>query len=161
MKKFLFTFLSLLFLSGCAEELECCQNVFTHYYDVAVIDSLERDLLDPNTPGAINHNDIRLFRLETNHEVEVALKGGGVLDNPHGVMPLEEDGSRFVRLFFDSQGLEDEFIGIIQWDKNKRDTVTHQFNQAGKEKHLVQIMHNGHALWELGDSTSPFITFRK
>lgn len=161
MKKFLFAFLSLLFLSGCAEEPECCQNLFIHYYDVAVIDSLDRDLLDPNTPRAINPDDIRLFRLEANKEVEVAPKGGGIPDSPNGVMSYEEGGRRYIRLFFDYQGFADEFIGIIQWDNNKRDTVVHQFNQGGKEKHLVQIMHNGQTLWELGDTTSPFITIEK
>ena len=88
-------------------------------------------------------------------------KGGETLDSPNGVMPYEQDGRRFLRLFFDYQGLADEFVGIIQWDNNKRDTMVHQFNQAGKEKHLVRIMHKGQTLWELGDTPAPFITLNK
>ena len=162
MKNLLYTFLSLLVLTtSCAEELECCQDLSTHFYDVAVIDANAGDLLDPNTPGAINPAGIRLFRLEGNKEIAVALKGGEALDSPHGVMPYEEGGRRFLRLFFDYQGLADEFVGIIQWDKTNRDTMVHQFNQAGKEKYLVRILHDNQTLWELGDSPAPFITFEK
>jgi len=77
------------------------------------------------------------------------------------VTPYEEGGRRLVRLFFDYQGLADEFVGIIQWDSDNRDTMVHQFNQAGKEKHLVRILHDGQTLWDLGDSPVPFITFEK
>lgn len=83
MKNLLFTLLSLLVLTtSCAEEQECCQDLPTHYYDVAVIDANAGDLLDPNTPGAINPNGIRLFRLEGNKEIAKAFKGGEALDSP-------------------------------------------------------------------------------
>ncbi|HLT07122.1 MAG TPA: hypothetical protein VK014_06315 [Cyclobacteriaceae bacterium] len=55
-------------------------------------------------------------------------------------MPYEEGGRRLARLFFDYPGLADEFVGIIQWDSDNQDTLVHQFNQAGKEKHLVRIL---------------------
>lgn len=156
MKKIkLLFYLALILVSftGCIDRRDCCDMVISQEFYVNLQNSEANNLLDPQTEGAVDISKTRLFLVENGEAKMNRVEGGGILDNPFGIAPVEINGILNAQIQFQYNGNNKEIEGIIQWSQVMADTLIFTFNSADNPRHLTKITQNGNSLW--GKETDP------
>ncbi|WP_187176957.1 hypothetical protein [Algoriphagus sp. AK58] len=118
-------------------------------FNVTLKDSEGNNLLNPETTGAINLSNSRLFLLENGEPKLYKLDGGGILDNPYGISPTGMDGDMKARVQFQYFGNQKVLEGIIKWNETLADTLTFTFNSAENPAFLTKISEKDKTLWDI------------
>ncbi len=141
-------------LSACSDEPECC-DIVTNSYQVKLIDENGVNLLDPESPDAIDISKIRHYIVENGQTRMVDDTGNGYIpDNPYGIMPVMIGEEHAVNFTFRYEGDDEETMSIIQWNEEKTDTLICKFNVPGYPSYLTQIS-KGSNSWQLGNDNPP------
>ena len=147
--------LLVLAVSAC-NNLDCCSGVVADdtIFQFSLLDKQGRDLLDPQTPGSLDINAIRLYNL-INSDTVMHYRSNS--DAPYGYSIFKGPDSLYhFRPFFDfSQGLE--ITGYIRWNAYDLDTLQLSCRQENDNdrKRLIGIHYNGRLVWQEETANDP------
>ena len=134
-------------MTGCLDP-DCCAPPSSNLLFVNLRNNEGSNLLDPQTAGAIDLSKTRLYLLENGEPKMFKFEGGGVLDDPYGVAPVDIDGKSGARISFTYDGNEKEIDGFIQWNESIADTLTFTFNSADRPAFITKVSQKGTVLWD-------------
>lgn len=144
---YFFPLLIVALTTGCLDP-SCCDQVNSHQFSVSLVDSEGANLLDPQTAGAVDLKKSRLYLIEDGEAKMFKYGGGGVLDNPYGVAPIEIDGKSGAQISFIYEGNEKDIEGFIQWNETMADTLNFTFSSSENPRHFIRISQGGKKLWD-------------
>ncbi|MDO8965343.1 hypothetical protein [Algoriphagus sp.] len=149
-KNKLLFYLALILVSftGCIDRRDCCDMVISQEFYVNLQNSEANNLLDPQTEGSVDISKIRLFLIENGEAKMYRVEGGGILDNPFGIAPVEINGILNAKFQFQYNGKNKEIKGFIQWNESLVDTLNFTFNSANNPSLIIRISQNGQTLWD-------------
>lgn len=149
MKKQFILLIALFALMSCKKEKEPVVNNYIVNSSMlfSLVNSQNEDLLDPNTPNAIDVSKIRVFYVENN---ETKLYFDGNMDAPFGYKLNTEQGNRIV-VFFNNSKMEERPITYIQWRENDRDKIEVQYIKNIPSILKEKVWLNGKLIWQEQD----------
>ena len=128
-----FTGLCMLLLVACKDEVDG-PIILIHSFDVALVDKLGNDLLDPNVDNHYEPERIRIYKIVANVEDEI--HGDGLSYVPDGAcfVPVEEqkeaisNGCQQAFLISISAVYEDAIVNgqsriVVKWNEAEQDTI--------------------------------------
>jgi hypothetical protein len=142
-------------ISACSEQPDCCDNVISNGYQAKLIDSNGINLLDPESPGAIDISKIQQYIVENgNTRMVDNTVQGYIADNPYGVKPIMIEEEHAVHFSFLYHGDDTETISIIRWNEEKTNTIICKFNIPGYPSYLTQVSQSPD-VWHLEEENDP------
>lgn len=143
MKKMTLIILLISLLLSCNNEQDCCFPGNDTLFEFSIINSNGEDLLNENTQDTYNTNSIRLYDIIDGKENLIYFQNG---DYPYGYSITKRDNLYRISPSFNESNLR--VSGIIEWNPNKRDTISLEMVQQSKNiKRLIKIEYNGQVVW--------------
>lgn len=152
--------LSLLILSfsmfiSCAHPEAITGVTIDTYFDLFVKNNNGHNLLNPNTLGYFNPDQIRIYYGQNGKKVEVYNPN---LDSPRGFKITKNEGNNeyFIRIFQSDASVEKEKITTyIQWRSGLEDTIQTQIAKPNTSNILTsKIWYNGKLMYDVNTAPS-------
>ena len=140
-------------LGSCGDTNDCCVNLPGNddLFEFSLVNSHGEDLLNPETQGSYNSDDLRVYNIVDEDTVEINNPNS---DTPKGYMIFTREGKYRIRLFMKGDGSL-ESRGIIAWNKTDKDTIAlHLVQQSENVRRLVKIVYNEEEVWNEQNSSN-------
>lgn len=148
-------------LFACSKTDEMDEQYFNLYagLEFSVFNAQNEDLLNPETPGHLNTEDIRLFYVINGESQEFHDDN---LDNPRGYLIGEHEGVYRIGISLNYAETEDKPITYVSWNDIDTDTIEVSYQKTQHSILQDTIWLNGEQIWERGDNTiDPYFVLEK
>lgn len=148
---------------GCNPNDDDTQYNAYHYgnaLEFRVLDSSNNDLLDPDTPGAFDKKDIKLYYLVDGEKQEVF---DGRLDHPRNFAiynrgeELNNSDGHIIRIVTNISESDTIPITYIQWNEKDTDTIKCEYVRTQNTIWILKAWYNDKLLtWDGPENTAPY-----
>jgi hypothetical protein len=105
------------------------------------------DLLNPQSPGHIEENKIRIFKLVNGENVEVYDPN---MDSPRGFMIFEHASEFRIRIFGNESSTDEYPITYVKWNESDTDTLKYQIIRKNDNScvSISKVWFNSIEVWD-------------
>ena len=149
MKKIILFALAFISLNACnKDENNTAEFNLNRSFSILITNSENEDLLDPETPGTYNTNNIKIFYLIDGEKIE---RYDPNRDAPRAYV-IGYAAERYGITIYPNIDESEEYpVTYIQWNEQDTDTVKCQFNRGDNFLYLTKLWFNDELVLEIGE----------
>lgn len=146
---------ALIFLVSCEKSNNQQQGYFLDVaLDFSIINSQEKDLLDPTTPDHLDVSKIKVYYLINGTSREVNDPSHAY---PMNFMIFKHEHENRIRIFLNDKENVDSSVTYIQWRPNYIDTIVASFEIVKNKCFRKQnVWYNGNKIWNMYENQGEF-----
>jgi hypothetical protein len=125
--------------------------------EFSIVDSDNKDLLNPENLNYLDINNIKLFYLINGEKKEIYNPN---MDYPRNFLIYQHENEYRIRIFLNHTDTEDKPMTYVQWSEKDIDTIETIYRRTQNSIIQETLWLNGEQIWEIGDIEPYFVLIK-